>query len=454
MRRGVNAILQRWESLRADGPAIYAPSGEVLRTWADMDAEASEFAGRLLASTGPVGIQCPNHEAFPAMLLGCWRAGRAVCLFDPELRDPARGEIEAELGIGVRASVADGSLRLDATGAADRAAGPSAPVLYKLTYGTASRPQAVGFSADQILADCEQVCRGMGIGSSDINFGAIAFFHSYGLGNLVTPLICLGVRLVVSSDPMPRAIECGLARTGATVLPAVPAMFRGLLAVDSLPATLRLCVSAGAPLDPVLADAFRQRFGRKIHSFYGASECGGICYDASEDRVSEPGFVGCPLDGVSVELDGESRTIRIRSRAVGSGAGISGGVFQPGDLIERVGAGFRIIGRTDDLINVAGKKVDPCEVERAILSAPGTRGAVVCAADDPARGQEICALVAGEGTRESLRRHCRTLLADWKIPRRFVFVPEIPSKSKGKISRADIAAGYFPGSGRSGQLLK
>lgn len=460
-----NEILRRWDSTAADGAAIFAPSGEILRTWSDIDAEASEIAGRLSSAGGVVGIQCGNHETFPALLLGCWRAGRAVCLLDPDLQGAARCEVEAELGAEVRATVAGGSLRFETTGVA----GPPAcgvkisgagkmptvpsdarPDLYKLTSGTTSRPRVLGFSAAQLLADCEQVCGGMGIGGRDINFGAIPFSHSYGLSNLVTPLICLRIRLVVTSDPMPRAIERGLARTGATVLPAVPAIFRGLLAADSLPPTLRLCVSAGAPLDPVLADAFRRRFGLKIHSFYGASECGGICYDASEEPIPEPGFVGHPLGGVAIEFDENSRRIRIRSRAVGTGEGICGGVFEPTDLIERDPAGLRIVGRADDMINVAGKKVNPGEIERAILRAPGMRGAVVCAADDPARGQEICALVAGEGSPESLRRHCRSLLADWKVPRRFAFVPEIPSNPRGKIIRSEIAASHFAGFARPG----
>jgi long-chain acyl-CoA synthetase len=246
---------------------------------------------------------------------------------------------------------------------------------------------------------------------------------------------------VVAPDALPRAIEAGLVATGATVLPAVPALFRGLLSVSALPETLRLCLSAGAPLDPAVGKEFHARFGRKIHTFYGASECGGICYDGTEEIPGEPGFVGLPLAGVRVEMleAAPSSRIRIRSGAVG----IEGGVFEPADLLARDERGFWIVGRESDQINVAGKKVNPVEIERVIAGARGVREVVVCGVEDPARGHEICALVAGEGDAAEMRRHCQAILVPWKIPRRFVFVPEVPTNARGKVSRKEIARMFF-----------
>ena len=82
---------------------------------------------------------------------------------------------------------------------------------------------------------------------------------------------------------------------------------------------LRLCISAGAPLPLTVAQKFRAKFGQSIHSFYGSSECGGICYDR-EARLDEAGFVGAPMQGVSVlMLDSGSAVsqIEVRSRAAG-----------------------------------------------------------------------------------------------------------------------------------------
>src|SRR5439155_23635888 len=153
----------------------------------------------------------------------------------------------------------------------------------KLTSGTTGTPRAVRVRALQILADGEAVCDTSGIGGDDVNFGIIPWSHSYGFSNLVTPLLCRGVPVVAIEDRLPRALLDGLARTGATVFPGLPVLFQKLAELDCEPLPkLRLCISAGAPLSATITAAFRERFGVKIHGFYGSSECGGIAYDASD----------------------------------------------------------------------------------------------------------------------------------------------------------------------------
>ena len=92
------------------------------------------------------------------------------------------------------------------------------------------------------------------------------------------------------------------AACGATVFPTVPAYLQALLRMSQpppWPASLRLCLTAGAPLPPATAAQFREFSGRPVHVFYGASECGGICYDRSGD-AGERGTVGTPVEGVSI----------------------------------------------------------------------------------------------------------------------------------------------------------
>src|SRR5205807_4642145 len=137
----------------------------------------------------------------------------------------------------------------------------------------------------------------MGITRDDVNFGVIPFSHSYGFSNLITPLVCRGVPLVASEDRMPRAILDDLARTGATVFPGMPVFFQAFAEMENAPALprLRLCISAGAPLPKNVAARFTKKFGVKIHVFYGSSECGGICFDATDSLEYEVGFVGIEM---------------------------------------------------------------------------------------------------------------------------------------------------------------
>lgn len=319
--------------------------------------------------------------------------------------------------------------------------------LLKLTSGTTGEPRAIRFTAGQLLADCDSICETMGLREDDRNYGVISFAHSYGFSNLVTPLLCRGIPVVASADALPRAIAAGLAETGATVLPGVPAHFRALGGLGPGAGSLRLCVSAGAPLTVEIARSFSAGWGQKVHSFYGASECGGICFDAGNEADCPAGFVGRPMDGVvlrSLDADAASSRMQVRSGAVGLGyfpgadADLAGGVFQPADLLEWRGNGYVITGRVSDLINVAARKVNPAEVEVVLRLCPGVADVVVLGIPAGLRGEDVAACIVGDVSEEVLRIFCASRLAGWQVPRRWFFLPEIPINARGKISRTDL----------------
>src|SRR5260370_29842149 len=163
----------------------------------------------------------------------------------------------------------------------------------------------------------------MDISDDDLNFGVIPVSHSYGFSNLLTPLMARGVPIVVTRDGAPRAVLAGLGRSGATIFPGTPAFYQAFCDIGDVPPLpkLRLCISAGAPLSAAVAKKFFEKFKKPIHSFYGASECGGICYDR-EGRSDIEGFVGQPMRGVEgglVDATATSRQIRGRSAAAGDG---------------------------------------------------------------------------------------------------------------------------------------
>ena len=320
------------------------------------------------------------------------------------------------------------------------------PDLLKLTSGTTSAPRAIRFRAEQLVADAAHICAGMGIRADDVNFGVIPFAHSSGFSNLLTPLLTHGVRLVASADRLPRAVLAGLAATGATVFPGTPVFFQKLADLEQLPAlpALRLCISAGAPRPGAAAERFAARFGRKIHVFYGASECGGISYDAGADLRCEDGFVGTPLPGVEVVPAGASAgAVAVRSAAVGDGyfpadgdAALRGGQFVPGDLVRRGARGLYLAGRTSDVINVAGRKLNPLAVEARIAGCPGVTQVVVFGVPSALRGEEPVACVAGTGLdAAAVQRFCHETLSPWQVPRVVWIVAEIPADERGKISR-------------------
>ena len=483
-----NAILDQWDKIRRErvGAALLSPFGETLRAWQDIEEESRVLAPEIARAEGTVAVQTGNDPSVPAILLACWRSGRAVVLYDPEFQGERRGELEAALGVTTMITRQQNG-RLDFSFLTNEGNSEPGICFYKVTAGTDAGVRAIGFTAEQLKADCDQISETMGIGSQDVNYGLVAFSHSYGFSSLLTPVLCRGTALVVASDSLPWAMESGMRLTNATVAPLVPAMFRVLLSVGALPSSLRLCVSAGVTLDPILASNFHARFGLKVHSFYGTSDCGGICYDASEEVEGESGFVGKPVSGVSVELlhpevahlrtlqekisgqgawasrpcgeglfdasdgvqTGETPVPPVRSNfrrcanpealegsriKVRSGAVATGGFTDPCDLLVQGPRGFLIVGKESDIINVAGKKVHPSEIEAVLLNLPGVADAVVYGTADLHRGEEVCSLIISPEAIEAttVRRYCANHLPSWQIPRRIRFLPSFPVGLEGK----------------------
>jgi long-chain acyl-CoA synthetase len=232
----------------------------------------------------------------------------------------------------------------------------------------------------------------------------------------------------------------------------VPFLFEYLLGSplpDGWPPSLTRLVSAGAPLQPATIGAFHDRFGIKIHSFYGSSETGGITFDG-DDEIDGSGTVGRPLPGVTVAVR-DSR-IHVRSAAVSSGYvderadGFVDGGFVTGDCGEWDRRGRLLLrGRVSSFVNVAGRKVQPGEVEAVLRAMPGVADARVVAAPDPRRGQQIVACIvadlpASSITTISVRRYCAERLASYKVPRAIVFVERIPLTARGKTDRDALDA--------------
>ena len=445
-----DALLERWKSTvarKGNAPAIFNTAGEVLRTFRGIEEHARAVEAKVrsrLATAGKTrparpgnvsGIQIGNHQDWPSLFLTDLQRGQVVLPIDESV-----GKQQSDMAMSIAAK----------SGLIDW--GDNLPAVFKLTSGTTAAPRLIRFRSEQLLADCDQICDTMGISDVDLNFGVIPISHSYGFSNLLTPLIARGVPIVISRDRTPRAVLDDLARTNATVFPGTPIFYQAFCEMENLPRLpkLRLCISAGAPLPIATARKFRDKFGLPIHSFYGASECGGICYDREAKNEIE-GFVGTPMKDVDLEMvdpNAAQSQIRVRSAAVGDGyfpdvdeEKLGNGVFVPDDLLARHGSGFKIVGRVSDVINVAGKKVNPAEIEERLLRFPGVRQAVAFGRESILRNEEVaaCVVVDVDLRENELLEFCRNALSAWQVPKRIFIVDSIPTNERGKVSRRELA---------------
>ncbi len=461
--KSTDPLLDAWvETLRCakDGPAILNTDGEVLRKFSDVEERACHFESNLkiFTSGSVIAIQIGNHEDWPSILIACLRNRLVVLPLEQSISGQQRDAALKVCGATALASAASsgGSPEISRLRTADATTdwAEKVPTLLKLTSGTTAAPRAIRFRSHQLLADCNQICDTMGISNADLNFGVIPISHSYGFSNLLTPLIARAVPMVMSRDRTPRAILADLARSNATVFPGMPVFYQAFCEMEYVPQlpNLRLCISAGASLARAVATKFREKFNLTIHSFYGASECGGICYDR-ETTNEEEGFVGQPMKGVDVEMlhpSAPASQIQVHSAAVADGyfpepddERLGDGIFVPDDLLARDDLGFKIVGRISDVINVAGKKVNPAEVEADLLRFTGVRQAVVFGRSAGAglRNEEVaaCVVASPDVTESDLLRFCRTALSAWQVPKRIFVVDAIPTNERGKISRRDLA---------------
>jgi acyl-CoA synthetase (AMP-forming)/AMP-acid ligase II len=405
-------LYERWrQTAAARASELALRDGGSGRRWTF--AQLAEEADRHAA---PVGLAYPRGHGseFILTVLAAWRENRVVW---PLESGPAPPPV----------------------------ASPPRPCAHlKSTSGTVGEPRLVAFTPAQLAADADNIVATMGLTADQPNLGVISLAHSYGFSNLVTPLLLHGIPLILAPSVLPEAIRLAAANEKCLTLAAVPAMWRSWHEARVIPPNIRVAISAGAPLPLPLEREVFKSCGLKVHNFYGASECGGIAYDASDTPRADESLAGKPLRGVKLSLNGEG-CLRVQSQAVGETCwpqpieALSGGVFQTTDVAElRDGLVF-LRGRLSDQINVAGRKLWPETVERALLAHPRVRECLVLGAPSQhaERSETVMAVVAASTTESELRQFLLETLPAWQVPREWRFVPTLSPGARGKISRAE-----------------
>jgi long-chain acyl-CoA synthetase len=409
---------QRWRetvALHARETAVHeAATG---RSWTFAGLAAAADAEPAPAAAGPV-YPTGHGISFLLAVLRAWRAGGLTCPLEPGQPPP---EIPPP---------------------------PAGIAHLKLTSGTTGAAKCVAFTAAQLAADADAIVATMGLRADWPNLGVISLAHSYGFSNLVLPLLLHGIPLVLVPAPLP-AMVLAAARApgyGAFTLPAVPAMWRAWHEAAAIPPGVRLAISAGAPLPLALEAAVFAAHGLKIHNFLGASECGGIAYDAGTTPRTDASFVGHPLRGVKLGRTDEG-CLTVTGPAVGEtywpqpDDRLGAGHYRTGDLVEFApDGGLFLRGRADDLINVAGRKVAPETIELVLRQHPGVRECLVLGVPaDEQRGEAVAAIIEADPslTAAALREFALTRLPAWQVPRHWRLVAALAPNGRGKLSRAE-----------------
>jgi long-chain acyl-CoA synthetase len=408
-------LYERWRQIaRERGRDTALTDLSTPRQWSF--AELAAQTDGASESEDPVVYPQGNSAGFVLAVLRAWRWNRVVCPLEPGQAPP-------------------------------RVPLPPAGCLHlKLTSATTGAPRVIAFTAAQLAADAANIMATMGLRPDWPNLGAISLAHSYGFSNLVLPLLLHGIPLIILPSQLPEALRLAAQSQPALTLPAVPALWRVWHEAGALPPSVRLAISAGAPLPVTLEQAVFAASGLKIHNFYGSSECGGIAYDAQDVPRIEDACVGFPLRNVEVTLN-DDNCVQVRSHAVGQtywpdpDDQLGAGCFQTSDLAELKNSQIFLRGRLSDQINVAGRKVFPATIERVLGEHPAVRDCLVFGIPrgDADRGEVIVACIAAKAPIDALvlQQFLLGQLPAWQVPRHWWFVASLAANQRGKLSRAE-----------------
>jgi malonyl-CoA/methylmalonyl-CoA synthetase len=388
----------------------------------------------------------------------------AVC--DPSKADGI-GAIAAKVGAKVETLGADGKGSLTDAAAAekpefttvDRADDDLAAILY--TSGTTGRSKGAMLTHDNLASNSLSLVGYWGFTDKDVLIHALPIYHTHGL--FVASNVTLFARASMIFLPKfdPELIIRLMTR--ATVLMGVPTFYTRLLQSPALTkestAHMRLFVSGSAPL---LADTHREWMARTGHAVlerYGMTETN-MNTSNPYDGERVPGAVGQALPGVSVRVTDPETGKTLEPESIGmievKGPNVfkgywrmpektkaefrDDGFFITGDLGKIDSAGYvHILGRGKDLVISGGFNVYPKEIESEIDAMPGVIEAAVIGVPHADFGEGVTAVVVcDKNTKVDEAAVLSALdgrLAKFKMPKRVIFVDELPRNAMGKVQK-------------------
>ncbi|MBO4210622.1 amino acid adenylation domain-containing protein [Micromonospora echinofusca] len=481
-----------------DAPAIVTP--ETVLDYAALVDRIDRLAGRLAAvGVGPervCAVALPRGVDAVVAMAAVVRAGGAFLTLDVD-QPPERSAAMvtgARTGLLITDSTLAGRLDLPVPGPtvlldrpypgpdrrpAPRPVDPSSLAYVSHTSGSTGTPNAVLVEHRGVHDYLRFLVDDYGLDRDTVVVQVAPLGYDASIRDIFAPLVAGGrLVLVPRADLLrPDGFAQVVARFGGnTVLSATPSLLTALVrhadAARRL-AGFRLVVTSGESLRPFLVAGGRSTLTGGLVNQYGPTECTmtSTRYHVPQPAETTRDLVGEPVDGVTVQLlDADLRPVpdgTVGAVHIG-GAGVARGycgrpaltadrfvpdplgppgsrMYRTGDLARRGPDGcLEYLGRADRQVKVRGYRVDPAEIEGALLGHPAVTAAVIVPETDEQGRTWLIAHVTGDldGTTDAaLRTHLARTLPYHMMPRRFVRTDRVPTTASGKIDRAALGAG-------------
>ncbi|HLZ66135.1 MAG TPA: acyl--CoA ligase [Aliidongia sp.] len=451
---------------RGDRVAIVLPNGpEMATAFVSVAASATSAPLNPAYRTGEFDFYLEDLEAKALLILrGFDSPARAVAA--------ARGVpiielVPVEGGAAGDFTVDTGTLAPAAPGRAGLATAEDVALVLH-TSGTTSRPKIVPLRQRNVTASAHHIRQTLALERSDACLNIMPLFHIHGLIAAVLSSLAGGASVTCSPGFNALKFFGWFDEVRPSWYTAVPTMHQAILAraernKDEIArGRLRLVRSSSASLPPQVMEALEATFGAPVIEAYGMTE-------ASHQMASNPlpprrrfaGSVGVAAgpeiaimtEGGTLLPSGELGEIVIRGPNVTDGyeanpeanaKAFTAGWFRTGDQGYLDEDGYlRLTGRLKELINRGGEKISPLEVDTVLMDHPAVAQVATFAMKHDKLGEEVAAAVVlreGQTVDErTLRDFAAERLADFKVPRKVLFMAEIPKGPTGKLQRIGLA---------------
>ncbi len=339
-------------------------------------------------------------------------------------------------------------------------AGFTAPLLIVYTSGTTGRPKGAVLRQDALLANAAMSQHLHDMSADDDVLTVVPLFHVGGLNIQTTPALQLGATVTLHARFAPGPVLEAIERERPTLTALVPATIQALIEhprwKDTRLDSFRAVATGSTQVPQHLVDALVDR-GVTVLNVYGSTEtCPIAIYARRSGDWRRPGSSGLPgllceakiVDDNDNEVAaGQAGEVVVRGsnvfteywgNAKATAETLRDGWYYSGDIGTRDSDGyFYIHERKQNLIISGGENIYPAEVERVLLAHPAVAEAAVVGAAD-AKWQEVpvaCIVrrAGAEADPAEIERFCLKELARYKVPRRYVFLDELPRNALGKV---------------------
>jgi long-chain acyl-CoA synthetase len=332
------------------------------------------------------------------------------------------------------------------------------------TSGTTGVPKGVMLSSNNVLINAMQAYARLHlIGKQDEErfFSVIPLFHSFAQCVCVWLPVMIGSCTIVVKKIDRKLILEGLTKK-PTIFVGFPALYGLLCLLKTAPLnSIRIFVSGADMLPDKIRSAFATVYGRKICAGYGLTETSPVVAMNYHNNLQPTDFVGEPLVGIECQIMDDAENV-LPAGQVGNlwlrGGNVMMGYYNcpdatakvlkngwvnTGDLstLDSLGR-LTVKGRSKDLIIHKGFNIYPQEIENVLLAHPMVLRAAVIGKEDPLSGQIPVAFVALKspvvGIEKNLLELCSNNLAQYKIPRKFICMEDLPLSPTGKIDKKQL----------------